>query len=183
MNYYAVIALTGAPVKDYYFALNNIYDPDTTGTGHQPYGFDQWMSFYYRYTVFASSIRLTAITTTTTTNATQYLAVVPMNAQNLALYVDNVDELPYARSTLITPMAGNRSIKSVKNYMSVKKLNGLNGTLNPDDWSGSGTTSPPTLNYWAIRGYDIAGNNMSMNVQVKLVFYCRLWDRAELNYS
>ncbi len=33
------------------FQLNGLYDPDTTGVGHQPYGFDQLATFYKLYTV------------------------------------------------------------------------------------------------------------------------------------
>ena len=38
------------------FAANDCYDPDITGTGHQPLGFDQWMSFYVRGVVRSSKI-------------------------------------------------------------------------------------------------------------------------------
>jgi len=36
-----------------------MYDPDVTGTGHQPMGFDQMMLFYEQATVMASRITVT----------------------------------------------------------------------------------------------------------------------------
>lgn len=33
------------------FSLNSVYDPDITGTGHQPYGYDSMSSLYKRYKV------------------------------------------------------------------------------------------------------------------------------------
>ncbi len=33
------------------FRANSLYDPDYTGTGHQPLGFDQWAAFYRTYVV------------------------------------------------------------------------------------------------------------------------------------
>lgn len=38
------------------FSVNSCYDPYTTGTGHQPMGFDQMMALYRFYTVLGSTI-------------------------------------------------------------------------------------------------------------------------------
>lgn len=35
------------------FRINSLFDPDFTGTGSQPVGFDQWMALYDRYRVLA----------------------------------------------------------------------------------------------------------------------------------
>lgn len=43
----------------YVFSCNDVYDPNYTGTGHQPTGFDQWMSFYNRFVVLGSKIKAT----------------------------------------------------------------------------------------------------------------------------
>jgi len=42
----------------YVFRANSLYDPNVTGTGHQPMGFDQMCEFYQKFTVTASSIEL-----------------------------------------------------------------------------------------------------------------------------
>ncbi len=38
------------------FNANGLYDPDFTGTGHQPLGFDEWMKFYAHYTVMSAKV-------------------------------------------------------------------------------------------------------------------------------
>lgn len=41
-----------AIAANYQYNLNSLFDPDRSGTGHQPGGFDQWANFYNRYRVF-----------------------------------------------------------------------------------------------------------------------------------
>lgn len=42
----------------YVFSANGLYDPDITGSGHQPYGFDQLMAMYNHYTVISSKCQV-----------------------------------------------------------------------------------------------------------------------------
>lgn len=39
-----------------FFSANGLFDPEVTGVGHQPAGFDQLMAFYDHYTVIGSKI-------------------------------------------------------------------------------------------------------------------------------
>ena len=43
------------------FSLRGMYDPWTTGAGHQPSNFDRWMSIYNRYAVVSAKIKMTTI--------------------------------------------------------------------------------------------------------------------------
>lgn len=43
------------------WSANGLFDPDITGTGHQPIGFDQMMAVYEHYTVIRSKITCTFI--------------------------------------------------------------------------------------------------------------------------
>lgn len=42
------------------FSANGLFDPDITGVGHQPRGYDQWMSLYTRYVVTKAKITVQA---------------------------------------------------------------------------------------------------------------------------
>ena len=46
---------------NYNFACNSIYDPDLTGTGHQPYAHDTYSTIYNQYTVLKSFIKVTPV--------------------------------------------------------------------------------------------------------------------------
>lgn len=45
----------------YNISANDLYDPNRTGTGHQPIGFDQMMSMYEQFCVVRSHIKVTFI--------------------------------------------------------------------------------------------------------------------------
>lgn len=45
----------------YLYRANDMYDPDSSGTGHQPLGFDQYMAFYNHFTVVGSKIKVTPV--------------------------------------------------------------------------------------------------------------------------
>ncbi len=65
MKYYehgvSVTAAVGQ-AGTYFFSANGAYDPNVTGVGHQPMGFDQMMLMYEQYCVIKSRISVTFIT-------------------------------------------------------------------------------------------------------------------------
>lgn len=53
-------AAAGAPNTDFFY-VNGLFDPDVSGTGHQPMGFDQMMLFYEHYAVLRATITVTGV--------------------------------------------------------------------------------------------------------------------------
>ncbi len=43
----------------YIFRLTGLFDPNTTGTGHQPFFYDQWCTFYDQYRVISAEWTVT----------------------------------------------------------------------------------------------------------------------------
>jgi len=48
----------GGIAASHVFSANGLYDPDITGGGHQPIGFDEYMALYDHYTVIGAKIRV-----------------------------------------------------------------------------------------------------------------------------
>jgi hypothetical protein len=58
----------GTPAR-YQFSCNGLFDPDITGTGHQPMYFDQMMALYNHYTVMNSKASFTFMPASTIFNS------------------------------------------------------------------------------------------------------------------
>jgi len=61
----AFTSTSGVP-SGYVFSANGLFDPNITGTGHQPVGFDQLMQYYEQYTVVASKATVDLLNSNTT---------------------------------------------------------------------------------------------------------------------
>lgn len=71
LRYVAPIALNAGvgSIGSAAFRLNSLFDPDYTGIGHQPNGFDQWSTFYNHYTVVSAQVKATFQINDGTTNS------------------------------------------------------------------------------------------------------------------
>ena len=71
------------------FNLNSLYDPDRTGTGHQPYGFDALSVAYTRYKVWGCWVDLTFYNVQTLNAITCcYQLIDPMNVSEIISGLD-----------------------------------------------------------------------------------------------
>lgn len=63
LRYADVVSLTSTSgiLNDYIFRANDIYDPNLTGTGHQPMGHDQWAALFNHYVVLGSKISVKVV--------------------------------------------------------------------------------------------------------------------------
>jgi len=53
------LSLTTGGMQSYFFSCNGLFDPNITGTGHQPLYFDQMITLYDHYTVLRSRCKWT----------------------------------------------------------------------------------------------------------------------------
>jgi len=62
LRYFDSIVLNAGAgaITSHLFRANSLFDPDYTGIGHQPRGFDQWMAMYQKFVVVSSRIKIMA---------------------------------------------------------------------------------------------------------------------------
>lgn len=165
------IGLGGLARGYYIFRGNSCYDPDYTGTGSQPYGWDELTLIYNRYKVVASQIEI--IQTGEIADGEYMLTIVPYKTNNLNPDdIEDVKQYPLAKQFRINNM---QTIQpKFKHYCTNKQMRRLyfgdwtESTL----WSGTGT-SPIDQWYWNVYVHtaDKSTSNEPFPFRVKLSYY------------
>lgn len=106
---------TSVPV--YRFNLNSLWDPDQTGTGHQPYGFDQLAALFNRYRVIGCSYVISGYQA----NNPIRIGAVATNDSATPSNMASLIELPRSRFTTQIP-GGARA--QIKGYVDLASLTG-----------------------------------------------------------
>lgn len=173
----AMTAGAGAQAQ-YAWSGNSLFDPYTTGAGVQPLGFDQYMSFYQRYTVTASKVKVTFINGSST--AQWNVGVMP--AVTSSWTGTDWPIFPYSQMHTIATNSSGRPLV-IKSFMKTKKIFGTHGvTYNTDDYSGDASNNPTKQWYWLVSAQDpaLSAAVSSLNCQVQITYYCKFWQPVQL---
>ena len=122
------------------FRGNSCFDPDYTGTGHQPRYFDQYAAVYQKYKVTASSCKVEMINFSA--DSSVIFAVIPNTEILTFTNWQLVSELPLAKVSEILPVAS-RYPFNIKDKQTTAKVCGLNQfQVNDEDWSALTSANP-----------------------------------------
>jgi len=150
LKYSDVIQIdSGLLSRDRVFGMNNLFDPDFTGSGTQPRYFDQLSILYAQYRVLGCKVRARYMPNDATTpGQTHYMGVLFSNdstSLNSTEY-NNFAEKPFAK-TVINNIYGRRS--DIKHYASIAKIAGVNSAVvkNDDTYASLVNASPTRPTY------------------------------------
>lgn len=171
-----------AAQQDYTFKGNDVFDPNSTGVGHQPLYFDQYAAIYQKYRVFGSSIRVDLINVS---GDSAVLATVVPHTLVTALTMEWAQEWQRSRTPRIVPIAQRYPIR-VKDYTTTRKVIGANkAMMSADDvLTASVTTSPSNPWFWHIIVSSIDGLTfLDLYINVKIVYYVQFYDPQTVSQS
>jgi len=166
------------------YRLNSLYDPNLSGTGHQPYGFDEVVNIYGRYCVTDVDIQLTLSGSQNTNNTLGYLITPAGYTFNMAgLLAADVNEIP-GGGTLVGNVATTAQGQSTVRLGTIP-IGTIEGRtkasiLSERDYSADYTTSPlisPVLTLGLANSSSV-GATQSI-VTVTFVFHCR-WNHRRV---
>lgn len=202
LHYNTVISLNPKPDQlgstgsnTWQFCANSLYDPDQTGTGHQPLYFDNFMSVFEKYRVNFCQITVTVINhkvnaVTEGTGFTEF----PNYAYKLFILSDassGTAEFP-GYMNIMTEEAGPQLKWRFISPSLVGKLPKLKSSVSPhqlarkpfrdDSLEGTSSSGPfqPAWFYVGITSADGVTDPPSVYLNVHLKFFAEFFDRKNL---
>lgn len=165
---------------------NSVYDPDYTGTGAQPMGYDQYSTLYDFVVVLGSKINFKILPGADT--VCQFCIFPSLNSSSTAVTLA-LREIPYNRTATggIYNIEGNTFVR-LKNYMSTAKIfcvskQHIKDTIN---YAHSNATNPTNQWYWHLEVETQGGaaaSSLNFTYDVWIDYYVMFKRRTELNVS
>lgn len=100
----------------YSFRANSINDPDFTGTGHRPYGYDLYNGMYNFYTVISSKIRVQFASRNTGTTASGLCGIAIENDSVFSTDAQLALEAQHSRHKLFDTLGSGRMPMVTRSY-------------------------------------------------------------------
>jgi len=165
------------------FNLNSIFDPDRSGAGHQPYGFDQLSALYNRYRVLRTRWRIIF----SPANASYHLVVLPLNGLLPAAIAGDTTFQAAAenpRAQFWVQGASGQS-KIIQGNLALNDLNGCTSVeYKADDrFEAQISASPNEVMTLNIGLYNPNGSTIIINYQVDLTYEVDLHDIISIGGS
>jgi hypothetical protein len=166
-----------------------MFDPDRTGVGHQPMGFDQVKNFYNRYRVTDCTWRVEILPQA---GVGSILSVIVPNNETSSLATDSQTamETPYAvykwSASYLATSAGSdmRHIRQ-QGKVHLAKIYGVTDAvqLADDRFQADITTSPSENAVLHVVTVNSDGNVLVYNMCIKLIYTVEFFDRVQLAAS
>lgn len=132
---------TSGTVAYYNFKANGMYDPNTTGTGHQPLYFDELSGIYNHYMVVGSKITYTFGAMSATNGGARMAAFINDDNTQTPTNINNVVEQSSGSRVVVLPYGASYQPGPVTLYWSARKEFGATG-LSKDSITGSPSADP-----------------------------------------
>lgn len=168
------------------FRGNGMYDPDATGVGVQPYGYDQLLgatSPFYRYRVYAAKITCYPSITTGSTASLKFI-IVPIPSATPSY--TGTDDLAQYRGCKLLKMASVQTSQSARNKISTFAKTSWFYPKGADESDNTATYGAVPANQWYF--YIMAdstqqASDITTKFDVQITYYCKLLKSDDINES
>lgn len=172
IRYVDVFALTSSSggIGKQYMRMNSLFDPDQTGTGHQPYYFDQFAALYNRYTVLGSKLTaefslLPSAIATAQPSGPAVIGVVGDDSASTSTTVSTLLESNSCKHALLGSQHGGPNIRTLTLTYSPSRELGLSPD---DDTVGALCTANPSAQWYGLVFMAESGLSTATTASVKI---------------
>lgn len=129
----------------YVFSANGVYDPNVTGAGHQPAGFDQYMALYNEYVVLGARCVVRFQNSDGSNAQIVGLAVVdnPTTSTDYRVYIEN----GWCKQSFIEANGSGDAFRTLVMDVSIDKF-GKQNIYNDDVYAGTSSGNPAQQVYF-----------------------------------
>lgn len=140
----------GTTSASYIFRANSLFDPNNTGVGTQPYGYDQLCAadaLFQNYKVFASKITIYC-TPNLNTVRRLHVVVYPMRSALITGTYQNAIIVPGARTMVYDAVTEGTRGDRISNYVSIRKMYPESPMLADEGFYAASGGNPANAVYW-----------------------------------
>lgn len=132
---------------DNVFVATGLYDPNLTGGGHQPMGFDQLMAMYNNYTVIGAKVQVTFSNNDAT--YPQFVGIT-LTKESTAV-ASGMQQIEQGETTwaMLSPSTGSKSVATLTKGFSTKRMHGGN-VMGEDTLAGTASANPNSNWYFHV---------------------------------
>lgn len=148
------------------FRANDLFDPDVTSVGHQPYGFDQLMALFNHFTVIGSTCKVQQYNSSTTSVNPAWLGIMLTDdgtRVSTSVDVNHLLESYGAGNVIGVGWVGAPNGSSIENKVfksfSAKKFFKKNAIIGSADYRGDSSASPNEAAYYEVYCAAIGSND------------------------
>ena len=158
---------------NYVFDLSSIYDPDTTGVGHQPLGHDQIALFFERYQVVSVDYQFVFFNRSTSNPARIGIRASDSSATDTD--PDVLIENGNSQWTLLSLASGGQAVHTYSGRIDVHEVHGITKSqyLANDDYGADFGSNPIDRAYVHVFTDGLGNDTDPVDVAVKLVYHTR----------
>jgi len=167
---------TSGVLNSYRFACNGMYDPNTTGTGHQPMLFDQLDVLYDHYVVIGAKCTFLYTFSVAGTNPLRVVCFIDDNSTSTGSTIEQLAE--YGQSGSVDVLAvGNNKVGKRTLKWSAKKAFGKN-FMGKDSLQGTTAANPTELQHFTIgfQSDGISTQTLSIHCSIE---YIAVWQELK----
>jgi hypothetical protein len=161
------------------FALNSAFDPDFSGGGLQPLGYDQYAQFYGRYRVLGIRVEVSVSNGSATVPILGGIYCSPQSTLPAVATAWRVQPTPSTKSKFLSPNAGGTPVAVFRANVPLAMVFGVTTKEFTDDqdFSANFLSSPARLAYMHVWIQGVAGAVASAYWSV------RIWQDIELSQA